>query len=1136
MEKWTKAQKKAIESKGSILVTASAGTGKTAVLTEKVASLFLNEGITMNQLLVMTFSSAAAEEMKTRISNKLSELAKDKTQKLNKRRFLFSQIRLLHTANIKTIHAFCNDIIKKYYYEVGLNPNIEVGNTFDIAILKRKAITKVLEEEFKKNEEVFTELLEYFDNSETIEDIFINSYEKIYNNIDPKAWLEEAVKMYDIDNKNMPSYMKEKLIKDFSLAKSYIQNALFEIDATDDSKLDKAKKVVEDDVNILNKIIISLENEDINTFSYGILDKFGTTIRFPNNYSDIKELRNKGKDIIDSYKKTNFNIPKQLERIKYMHHIAKKFAEIILLFDEEYSKLKRQDNIIDFSDMEKYANKILDNPSISILYKNTFKYVFVDEYQDTSPIQESIIKKISGINNLFCVGDQKQSIYRFRSSEPSLFIDRDKAYKEKLLPGQVIALNNNFRSSKNILDCANDVFFNISKQSNEITYDNDAALIHGREDEKDIKPVEIKLISDKLKDEFELISSDEIEVFNIVNIINTKMKEKIYDFELKDYRDIKYSDIVILCRKLTGISDYFVKIFTDNKIPFIIEKSGGLLNTTEIQNLMNILELSNNIDNDLAIIAFIHEGFLSFNDDDLISIRKEDYDKSLSENIKALSKKDSDLGIKCKKFLDFFKAIKQKERYLGVNETINYIISSINYIDYYAISQNGKQKVANIKLFQQYAFNYDQKHNDKIFGFVNYVNELKNTQIIIDEAKVNYDENSVRITTIHKSKGLEYPIVILPFMGKAFSSIDKRINVNVERDLGLGFKYFNLSKEEKGKTFIRTLIDDTITEKSKEEEMRLLYVAMTRAKEELIIQGNMSGTKTRSSLLDASCMLDWVMSTIINENTENIFEDDSTSSKLEGNWKINIVEKDDIKNYVDKKIEPVDNNSFLSRYALPFITKEEEQIQLIDRNIPTAISASKILQEEDNPFKEPLFKSKNKSANIGTATHDFLKYVNFKEDLSYFGLLEQKDEMIEKALIKKEDADLIDFMKLEKFFESDEAKMIIDSDEIQRERSISVMENADNVGFYSMNTKKILVRCIIDLMFKKDGKWYLADYKTDKIKDETDDDELTSKILSHRTQLAFYEKAIKDIYGITIEDIYIVFLDIGKAFKIFKYE
>ena len=1136
MEKWTTAQKKAIESKGSILVTASAGTGKTAVLTEKVASLFLNEGITMNQLLVMTFSSAAAEEMKTRISNKLSELAKDKSIKLNKRRFLFSQIRLLHTANIKTIHAFCNDIIKKYYYEVGLNPNIEVGNTFDIAILKRKAISKVLEQEYKKNEKAFMELLEYFDNSEPVEDIFINSYEKIYNNINPKEWLKNASNMYDVVDTKLPHYMKEKLIKDFSLARSYIQNALFEIDAIDDAKLDKAKKTIEDDISIINKILTSLNNEDINTFSYGILDNFGTTIRFPSQYSDIKELRNKGKDIVDSYKKTKFDITAQLKRIKFMHHIVEKFSEIIELFNEEYSRLKKAENIIDFSDMEKYANKILDNPSISILYKNTFKYVFVDEYQDTSPIQEAIIKKISGINNLFCVGDQKQSIYRFRSSEPSLFMDRDKAYKEKLLPGQVIALNNNFRSSKNILDCANDVFFNISKQSNEITYDNEAALIHGRDDNKDIKPVEIKLIPDKLKDEFEMISSDEIEVFNIIDIINEKMKNKIYDHEIKDYRDVKYSDIVILCRKLPGISDYFVKIFTDNKIPFIIEKSGGLLNTLEVQNLMNILELSNNIDNDLAIISFIHEGFLNFNDDDLIYIRKENYDNSLSENIKTISENSSDLGIKCKKFLDFFKSIKQKERYLGVNDIINHIISQINYVDYYAISQNGKQRVANIKLFQQYAFNYDQKHNDKIFGFINYVNELKNTQIIIDEAKVNYDENSIRITTIHKSKGLEYPIVILPFMGKAFSSIDKRININVERDLGLGFKYFNLEKEEKGKTFIRTLIDNTISEKSKEEEMRLLYVAMTRAKEELIIQGNMSGTKTRSSLLDASCMFDWIMSTIIDEKAEDIFESDKTSSKLNGNWKIDIIQKENIEDYVDKKIEPVDNTSFLSRYALPFISKEEENIQLIDRNIPTAISASKILKEEDNPFKEPLFISRKKSANIGTITHDFLKYVDFKGDLSYFGLLEQKDDMVEKSLIKKEDADLIDFIKLEKFFETKEAKMIIEADELQRERNISVIENADNVGFYSMNTKKILIRCILDLMFKKDGKWYLVDYKTDKINDETDDNELTSKILFHRTQLALYEKAIKEIYGITVEDIYIVFLDIGKAFKIFKYD
>ena len=225
MEKWTQAQKEAINSKGSTLVTASAGTGKTAVLTEKVASLFLQDNINVNQLLVMTFSSAAAEEMKTRISNKLSEIARDKTVSLNKRRHLFTQIRLLHTANIKTIHAFCNDIVKKYYYEINLNPNIEVGSTFDIAIIKRKAIAKILEEEYRKKDNAFIHLVEYFDNSEDIEDIFINSHEKIFNNIDPFDWLNKAVGLYNINETVVPEFMQIKLLEDFKKALSFYHQA-----------------------------------------------------------------------------------------------------------------------------------------------------------------------------------------------------------------------------------------------------------------------------------------------------------------------------------------------------------------------------------------------------------------------------------------------------------------------------------------------------------------------------------------------------------------------------------------------------------------------------------------------------------------------------------------------------------------------------------------------------------------------------------------------------------------------------------------------------------------------------------------------------------------------------------------------
>ncbi len=1131
MEKWTKAQKTAIESKGSTLITASAGTGKTAVLTEKVASLFLTENIDISQILVMTFSNAAAEEMKTRIANKLIEMTKNKALPLNKRRNLFTQVRLLHTANIKTIHAFCNDIVKKYYYEVGLSPDFAVGNNFDIAILKRKAIKKVLSEEYQKNEEVFIELLEYFDASEEVEDIFINAYDKIYNNIDPKQWMENAVALYDVESDKIPDFIKNYFIAEFEKARDSFETTLFEIEAADEPKLDKIEHVVETDLRIVKNIISELNAGNVDAINSLSLADFGATVRFPAAFSDIKDIRNKGKDIIDKYKKANFNMREQLGRMQHMHHIVKKFTDIISAFADEYSILKKADNIIDFSDMEKFAYAVLNNAHISNAYKNIFKYVFVDEYQDTSPIQEAIITRIAGKNNLFCVGDQKQSIYRFRSSEPELFMQRDKAYREKTKPGKVIALNNNFRSGKNILDCSNDIFFNITRASKEITYSSDAALVYSRKSDEELKPVNVMLLDETFKDLYPGVTSDEMEVYSIVNTIKEKMTEEIYD-PAEGMRPVKYSDIVILCRKLSGLADIFVKIFTANKIPFIIESSGGLLGTAEIQHLMQILNLSNNINNDLFIISFMHEGFMDFTDEDLAEFRKMNYEESIINNIYSCAEKDSDLGIKCAKFLSFFKSIKEKEKYLGLNDLVNYIISELNFIDYYAIQDNGRQKVANIKLFQEYIFNYEQKHHDGILGFINYIKDLNDSNTIIDEAKVNYDENSIKITTIHKSKGLEYPIVILPFMAKAFSIIDKKMNVNVERTVGLGFRYSNLEKKEKGKTIIRTIIENVISDKNKEEEMRLLYVAMTRAKEELIIQGTMGTLKTKN-LEDCSCMLDWVLATIMEDMDEK-----SVSKKLKGLWELNVVDEESLTDIIEQKLEPVDDEVFINRYSLPVIKDDSSKpFDILNKNIPVAVSASMVDNQEVNPFKKPEFKTKKSSARKGTVMHTFLKYLDFSRDLSITGLVEQEHEMLEKGVIKKDETSLIDLIKIEKFFAEDPlAESMKTADKIEKERSMAIMDYSDSVGYFSGNTKKILIRCVLDLMFEKNGKWYLVDYKTDKINDENDNAELTAKIMQHRSQISLYERAIKEIYDIDIEKSYLVFLDICKSFELFKYE
>lgn len=1135
MKNWTTAQKQAIDAKGSTLVTASAGTGKTAVLTEKVTSVMINEGVTVEELLVMTFSNAAAEEMKTRISNKLIEIIKDKNIPFRKRHPLYNQIKLLHTSHIQTIHSFCYDVVKKFYYEAGLDSNLKIGDSLEVAVLQRKAIKTVLESEYKNKDNVFIELLEYFDNSETVEDIFINAYEKIYNNINPEEWMAEAVEKYNVSEDEIPALIKDKLVSDFEKALALLNDAAFAADIADDEKLSKAIGVLETDIACVDSLLKLIKRDDISAFSGNILDDFGATIRFPSAYSDIKDTRNKAKDIVDKYKKTGFDIKEQTRRIKHMYPIVKKFCDIILEFDKEYSALKRLSSMIDFHDMERYANKILSNPSVSSIYRNTFKYVFVDEYQDTSPIQEAIISKICRQNNLFCVGDQKQSIYRFRASEPILFINRDNAYRNNEQKGQVIALNSNFRSNKNILDCANDVFYNITSASSEINYQQDDALVHGREDDGSISPVEVHLIDEKMKEDYPELNSDELEVLNIVKIINTKLKEQIFDTETGTYRNVRYGDIVVLCRKLTGLSEYITKIFGDNNIPYIIEKSGGLFSTVEIQNLLNILSLAEDMDNDIALISFIHEGFMGFNDDDLLRIRKVDYTKPLIDNIREISEDDSSTGIKARKFLEFMNALKTQERYLMLTDIVSFVLSSLNYIDYYAIQQNGKQRVANIKQFEQYVYNYEQNHAEKIRGFLDYIKEVKDANVIIDEAKVNYSDDSVHVTTIHKSKGLEYPIVIIPFMNKAFSSIDKRANVSIERTVGIGFRYFNLEAQEKGRTLIRDIVNDVISDKNKEEEMRLLYVAMTRAKENLIIQGTLNGTITGNPR-EAKSMMDWITSTIF----AGVEDKDEVSVSLNGKWKLFAPTSDDLREYYDSEMKVVDKDTFLARYSLPPIKTEEITPSFnVDKNIPTAIPASKIfaVPSPDNMFKRPRNKKKYNASDVGSATHAFLKNLDFNADTSYFGLMEQRDEMVANGIIKQDIANMIDIANIDEFLTNDNlAKMIKSAEEIKREISISYIADSEQLNLFSGGTKKVLVRCVIDLLFKKDGKWYLVDYKTDRIEDPNDDNELTDKINGHKGQLSFYEMALIENMGIKVEDSYIVFLNIPKSFRIFDYE
>lgn len=1144
-KKWTEAQKQAIESKGSVLVSASAGTGKTAVLTEKVSNCIAKENIDITEILVMTFSSAAADEMKDRIMKKLRELCSDKTLNRNQQNRIFSELKDFYTANIQTIHSFCNDVVKTYFYKVGLDPNIKIADNFDVNILKLEAVKEVLDEEYFMMDPDFMALEEYIDGTDTIENVIIRTHDKMMSFINPIEWLTNAIEAYNIDTNTIPDHIRDMIVSDFAKAIELYSNAVDELDYLGDPKSMKNLALMREDVSMLETILKKIEAGDITALTSTSLKDFAPTIRFTSkefDFDEVKALRNEARDIVDKYKKTGFDMKEQLERISSMYPVTLKFKEIIETYDEIYNLKKNIAKVIDFNDMEKFAYEILKDDGIAEEYQIKFRRVFVDEYQDTSPIQEAIINRISTKDNLFCVGDLKQSIYGFRASDPLLFKTRSENYKSKKAPGNVISLNSNFRSSQNVLDCANDVFNHITKASKDIEYSTSDQLVHGRLDDEKCNPVSLNIIKDDIKEQYPDLTSEEIEIYNIVKIITEQIGQDIYDSSINAYIPTEYKDIVVSCRKLTGLSDYFAQIFTANNIPFYIEKAGDLLDTIEIKILMNLIDLINNSQDDLKLISIIHEGLFGFTDDDLLALRKISADDSFYKIILKVKDEKSELGYKCQVLMNFLSDVKAKESKMKLTEILDYMITSINLYDEFAIMNNGKQRTANIKLFLKHAFDFEEKSGEKLLGFMNYIRKIQETEQQIDEAKIDYSENSVRITTIHKSKGLEYPVEIMGFMGKAFSTIDKRSNIVIDRDAGIGFRYFDDMNRKKGKTLQRTYIEKVLSEKLVEEEMRLLYVAMTRAQEKLYIQAMVPSKPYMNNLVESNSMMDWVLSTLSSSgNAVDMFnsEEKNFNIKLVGDWNVEFVEDCDIDMYVNSSIKTIDNQSFIDEYSAPFIPFKEKIEKKADI-IPVAIPSSKIkafTDVTDDPyvgdFEIPGFlaSSSTDTARIGTCTHEFLKNLDLHQSLDYKNIIEQKNNILANNIMMAEDLEIINYKKLAKFFESKVGKMIKSANRYYKEKSMNILKPAIDIGL-SDDYQEILVRCVVDLVFEIDGEYYLLDYKTDRIKDPSDTLEIAARIQSHQDQISLYSEAFKKIYHKPIKTSYIAFLDMSDAVEL----
>ncbi len=944
---WSKEQKKVIDQRNAnLLVAAAAGSGKTAVLVERIIQMVLdnNKHVDIDRLLVVTFTKAAAAEMKNRVSEALEE-ALDKRPSDTR---LARQLTLVNTAQIMTIDSFCQNIIKNYFHVIDLDPEFRVADADEIKIIKNDVVKKILEEQYheyitSKNDQFikFTEAFSTGKNDKDIEQIILNLYEKSQTNIIPEEWLKDILKIYDegeLCNIENSIWLKEIMKKSGESIDGILKiaekalNICLEKDGPD-----AYRPAIESDIMQLKRI------KESKTY-----DEFYRNI---NSYSPLKLGRVSAKDGVDEDKKNQVknyrdtNIKKEIanlcskyfigdinEEKKKMNEMGSYIAEMVrvtLEFTKRFTEKKRKEGLIDFNDMEHLALDILTVkdggrlvPSrVAQELREYYQEVMIDEYQDSNFVQDTILSSITDIDNgpyMFMVGDVKQSIYSFRQAKPQLFIEKYNRYSKDEGKEIRIDLHKNFRSRANVLENVNYIFERIMRKSfGGIDYDEDAALVPGADYtinsvDKILEPQDIHIENVDNVDKSEIIlinadiadDDDEESAEASLGVLEAtaigeeilKMMDNNSDFvvvEKKTCRRVRYSDIVILHRSPESVNEAYYETLTDMGIPVYTDSKKGYFKTIEVQTVLNYLRIIDNPRQDIPLAAVMRSWAGEFSNNELAEVGICEAGINYYDKIKEYIEKNINgtLTQKLYGFLEELEELRRKSKSESVYDLLNDIYYNKGYYDIVSVMPAGERRKSNLDILRQKALVFSEEGNKSIFSFVYYIENLNNSKVDYGEANINSENtNAVRIMSIHKSKGLEFPVVFLGGMCKQFNLKDSNATTLFDADYGIGSKYIDLDLRIKQDTIFRRFISDHIKESSVCEEQRLLYVALTRAKEKLYIVGAIKklSNHLKNSIADmeigfssvgkAKCYFDWIIPVVmersiiknaINEYREN---------------------------------------------------------------------------------------------------------------------------------------------------------------------------------------------------------------------------------------------------------------------------
>ncbi len=1055
--KWNEAQLSAINMRGkNILVSAAAGSGKTAVLTERIKRLIIDEGVEIDEMLIVTFTNAAAGEMRERIYRGISGAMEAGEGNLV---FLQEQLDKLGSADICTFHAFCLKLIREYFYLTDLEPDFRICDEAQADIFAGEAMDILMKEFFEaENNESFLEFVKKYakpGNEKSIADMIRGLYKYIRSMPDPFEWM----------------------------------------------------------------------NKEIDSFS-GSSDEFEVLTA---DSGDV--LRN-----------------------------------LIIRYDQIYMEKKMGSNQPDFGDVEHMALKILSNPEPRSECRERYRFIFIDEYQDTNGVQEELIERIRRKDNVFMVGDVKQSIYQFRLADPQIFIDKYRKYRSgEDENGVKIDLNKNFRSKPAILDATNAVMKAImTEKSSGIKYDEDSMLYSGIDYSEGEAgkypegPVELDIIAEKdirdsaFHDEelrtlgYDRMKSAEIEALFVCRKIKEMLGKTYYDSKEGCIKKVGYNDIVVLKRSYRSEAQAYQRVFISEGIPAYIEGNDGYFESVEISVFVNLLRVILNMRQDIPLLSVLYSSIFDFSAEEFAIIRISEKKGLFADAFinYCESGEASELKEKCRKAFEKLRRWKDESHYISLERLMWKLATESGFYEYIQHLPLAGRRISNLKYLIDKAAEYQNNTSQGLVGFVSYLEQLELSGSGNNSVKSSgggENESIVRLMSVHKSKGLEFPVVIASGLGKAFRHGKSSGELSMDRNLGIALRFRDIENGYYKKTEKQKLIDEEVKRKETAEEMRILYVAMTRAREKLILIGTVKSMGEELPGIEkepeeAGTFLEWLCPPLDkiraksedrviiniyrsfsekNENEENDGAHEITGEVNAKPLKISSLapEKDFIYPFAEaSKISAKYSATELNRIMnnkRPGEENEGESIPLIK----TALSGGNEISGKMSP------------AERGIITHKVLQELDLSRADSAGRIEEQLNEMIDNGRLTRKEYSGIRINWLERFFRSNPGERLRSAAVVKREQPFLLWKQLDEDA-------GTLVQGIIDCYFEEEEGIVLIDYKTDYLPENADTKMLAAKAEEYRTQMEIYMRAIEESEGKEIKEAYLYFLSIGKAVRV----